>query len=508
MPPRRRPAAAAADSVPAAKRRQTVAAKAVATAADNQSCEIAPSWAFQPEEAGGVCGLITVMMTAFYSDGIRAVLKHYLPVWRERAKGGAELQRMYDLFEAMLAHDPKFDLQKKRNGVLVASPNAYILPNRVLLDVLMKVTDTQLQRLGITQYRTPLVQVDKKGKLKLDEKGKIQYFGTIAQIYDPYFFDLLGLRCPKDIAFTIVQPHMGGRLDDVATHRFLTTEQKSFKHWVMDSLTYEQAGVKNVRPKVLSIHIKPQDNAPAPITPEVITFHGCKYVLDACQVSGLIPWQVTGTGRNSPGHWVTGVTCGGVRYVHDGTDRTHDPTRPCPLYKYDWANPTAPARLNRDTCQVEPYSYASKDFKFDFRSNRVAFYVRVDPPITAAEVLDGASDEPQDRTCPRGKVKNTYSNRCVKQDGEVARDTPWAKATLEPVVRKQPTRAVKKTGKKASAAPRRPAVTKSVAAGVKKNQTPDDCNGDTTKVRNPRTGRCVQRDGKIGRQVLRDMQKK
>ncbi len=436
---------------------------------DLRDCKTAPVWAFQ-EGASTVCWLVAVLMTAFYSDGVRSVLRKYIPVWRERARRVPETKRMYDLFEEMILDDPKFDAQRR---------DARFRTHRLLSDVLNHVTEEQKKKLGVPR--------DRRHEDPFDD------LGCYAQYYDPWLYSLMGLDVPQDILFTSVS---GGKIDDVNTHRIhdLKPDQKTLEHH---------------SPKIICVTNSGN-------FPRTLPFNGCTYTLDGLHV------LARAAGKKS--HWISGVTCHGQRYLHNGWEMggvRGVAQKPCPLFKYDWANRDGRAfRLDSTNCRMDFFDPARPPTKplegsFDYHFNLnaallcVCFYVRTDPPVTAAECVPDAEAAAKRRdpaSCARDQIVNVNTNLCVKKDGKVGRTTPWAKVTIKPA-RKQPARAAKAktaTSMKATTKPKKaspppstpkPAKDRASRAAVKA------CD-DPTKIRNPDSGRCVARTGKIGRRIL------
>jgi hypothetical protein len=468
---------------------------AVRSASDRRTCAIAPSWAFQPVATGGVCWLVSTLMSMFYSDGMRAVLRTYVPQWQESARRVPGTRRMFELFEQMIKHDPKFDLQREVRGQLRPNPDTYMLPGRLLTDVLNKVTQEELQQIGGIYARTAVET----------NSGYYPYTYTV------YLMNMLGFRVPDDLMAI-----------SVPTAPSNPQHQAFFRQ---GRLAVKEARLQHVQPKVLIAWISHSwsglvitSASRNPRYPKIITFNGAKYTLDACQLTSSSYRTMQEAKDLNTTHAVTGVTCRGKQYMHNGwpvgkvtaSKRNlsyDDDAVPCPLIEFDWMTDVRDFRMNPVSCDLDyfdaragrfppplPNGDSGNTLYYNARLGTIALlYVRTSPPCApprAQSPVDDPTEQERkqkaEACAAKDKILHVSTERCVDRKGAIGVITPIVKAATS-----------KK--KKGEADQTR----KAAEAGITESERRSNAVCGDTKIINPKTGRCVLRTGNIGREVLK-----
>lgn len=176
--------------------------------------------------------------------------------------------------------------------------------------------------------------------------------------------------------------------------------------------------------------------------------------------------------------------------------------------------------------------FFDKDGKIDMKKYKIyvsTLYKKLldsDEPIvipkTIKKKIPGKADDKKlDLTqgCPSGKIRNPDTNRCVNRDGAIGQkiidkkvgklagkpndDKPDRKPPGKPehcpsgkILNPETGKCVKRDG----------AIGKKILKDVPKKVDMKDC--PSGKIRNPATGRCVNIDGAVGKKILADLKKK
>jgi hypothetical protein len=93
------------------------------------------------------------------------------------------------------------------------------------------------------------------------------------------------------------------------------------------------------------------------------------------------------------------------------------------------------------------------------------------------------------KKCPAGKIINPATGRCVKKDGKIGKELMKAKKSKKPK-KPKPREDFERVWPKPPKKSKKP----------KKPKSEKICSDD--QILNPATGRCVKKDGKIGKQLL------
>jgi hypothetical protein len=165
-----------------------------------------------------------------------------------------------------------------------------------------------------------------------------------------------------------------------------------------------------------------------------IEFNGHTYILDSCGINNY-------NRRYRFSHAIAGITCENNRYIYNGWIRNtldyniKTPLKnplPCELMKYDWDihKPDNKFCLDKKKCTVKNLDITNeKNLCFSLnKGDRTLIYVLCDDKEevkkTSDEKIKLTKDEikkTSEKKCPKDKILNPKTNRCVKIDGKIGK---------------------------------------------------------------------------------------
>lgn len=243
--------------------------------------------------------------------------------------------------------------------------------------------------------------------------------------------------------------------------------------------------------------------------------------------------------KNNNKHAVAGITCKGKRYFYNGwTYKTKDPAmqgksqllrEACPLIEFDWtSNQDIKFCINKRKCALDIKSKTDEEelcFNFNNYYNRLIFVRRKgttdDVSKTSLISIDQVYNQrkhqetnakPQkinQKECPEGKILNPKTNRCVDKSGNIGKQLLKETHQKPPETKQKP----KEDKQKPQEDKQKPQETKQKPPEDKQKpkedkQKPQETNKKECpvgKILNPKTNRCVDKSGKIGKQLLKNM---
>lgn len=361
----------------------------------------------------GTCWFNAVLMSLFYSEGMRKLLLSKVPAWDAE---DAILKVFYDIITKQYTHD---------NHEYMAYFND-MSPSKIL-DILHKHAPKTFEM-------NPLAGQGYFGGRYLYKLWR--YMGVTK------YAILDAIQQPKSHTYSL---YYG---------QYNTLQMKGVQK------IYKQASEAEVEqylekiPDVLMIMTKKQADikfypdyyyhSDQEFTP-ILTYNGVEYIVDSLILANY--------NTSCGGHEIAGVTCNGQRYMYNGwLSTTKDAAMkkqaqnkvPCPLMKYDWTKKTQNFCLDTQKCRLHFGDKAKEeksDICFNFsRGSRIYTYIRkdllmpvpkksapkpktpsppkvVEKPLPPSEVKEVSS--PAKKTCPEGKVLNPKTGRCVKKDGKI-----------------------------------------------------------------------------------------
>lgn len=229
----------------------------------------------------------------------------------------------------------------------------------------------------------------------------------------------------------------------------------------------------------------------------IIKYNGDDYIADSMIVSNF------NQGVCKMGHEICGITCGNQRYMYNGWMK-HSQDKgmvnkmfnhvPCALMKHDWLDRSLPGfcidHKNCDLLYHKDKNKEAKELCFSYtKGPRVYTYIRADllKKKTAVKKKPAQPKPDTVKTCPEGKVLNPKTGRCVNATGKLGQSLSGpqkAKASCEDGKIMNP-----KTGKCVN-------IQGKVGQEVLKSLCPED------KVYNIKTKKCVKKNGKVGKSII------
>jgi len=221
--------------------------------------------------------------------------------------------------------------------------------------------------------------------------------------------------------------------------------------------------------------------------PDEINYKGYTYILDSVSLENY--------NKDIPvAHAICGITCKNKKYVYNGWMKTTtDPAMmnssnnrsyPCELMPFEWnVHKSNNFCLNTPECKLDSVLNLKEMklcFSFD-KYNRSIVYVLKDKnfksldynlsSISNSPVIDIKKDIKKDKECPKDKIYNPQTKRCVLKSGKIGQLLLNGKVNND-----------KKDNKKDD---------------IDNEKCPQD------KIYNHRTKRCVLKSGKIGQLLMK-----
>ena len=112
------------------------------------------------------------------------------------------------------------------------------------------------------------------------------------------------------------------------------------------------------------------------------------------------------------------------------------------------------------------------------------------------------------KPCKDNQLRNPSTGRCVNKDGKIGKEILKTKALLKTPPKKTPPKKTppKKTPPKKTPPKKKSPKKKSPKKTPPKKTPPKKC--DVYEIWNPSTGRCVKKEGKVGKEILKNIEKK
>jgi hypothetical protein len=109
------------------------------------------------------------------------------------------------------------------------------------------------------------------------------------------------------------------------------------------------------------------------------------------------------------------------------------------------------------------------------------------------------------KPCKDNQLRNPSTGRCVNKDGKIGKEILKKISETKPLLKTPPKKSPKTPPKKSpKKSPKNPPKKKSPKTPPKKY--PKKC--DVYEIWNPSTGRCVKKEGKVGKEILKNIEKK
>lgn len=401
-------------------------------------------------QVASTCWFNALLMTMFYSEGMRSYLKTNL----KNSELFRKNKKLYDIFQDILVNRYRIRKDEDRLYFEKLSPEA-------ILTMLNKFDNKIF-------YFDPTVANGHYGEFYFVRL--FEYFGLKQNVLylnhteeGEYYYSTLN-KTPKITMTKYGLPQIGFQpvmKEDVSVNRNVDVLVVSN---ILDKLSNKNNLVFK-SPKKSDID-------------EFLEYNGHTYKLD-----GMILTNFNASVCRKA-HQIAGVTCENKRFLYNGwVRRTRDPAQgasytsrdvPCELMRYDWMKNRSIFCLDQRKCGVQNKSKVLKTkLCFNPFESKVSTFIYVK--------IGGESGNVSQikKPCPPDKVLNPVSGRCVSKTGAIGKKlTMKAKKTCPPgkVLNPVSGRCVSKKQEK------------------KKPCPPD-------KILNPASGRCVSKTGALGKKL-------
>ena len=399
-------------------------------------------------QVASTCWFNALLMTMFYSEGMRSYLKTNL----KNSELFRKNKKLYDIFQDILVNRYRIRKDEDRLYFDKLSPEA-------ILTMLNKFDNKIF-------YFDPTVASGHYGEFYFVRL--FEYFGLKQNVLylnhteeGEYYYSTLN-KTPKITMTKYGLPQIGFQpvmKEDVSVNRNVDVLVVSN---ILDGLSNKNNLVFKI-PKKSDIE-------------EFLEYNGQTYKLD-----GMILTNFNASVCRKA-HQIAGVTCENKRFLYNGWVRmTSDPAQagegssytsrdvPCELMRYDWMKNRSIFCLDQRKCGVLKKSKVLKTkVCFNPFESKVSTFIYVKIGGLTANVSSKIADKSGNisqnkKPCPPDKVLNPASGRCVSKTGAIGK-----KLTMKD-------------------------------GADKKKATKKPCPPD--KVLNPASGRCVSKTGALGKKL-------
>ena len=448
----------------------------------------------------GTCWFNTMITALFYSDRTRGFFIDELPSIKKTLK---DHPKILDMFEDLLFNNYRKNEKSNRNFYNALKPENMIKELNKSNKELFYIDEAWVKRRGWAWdgsfYMDQLFRF-------LNIKSKVLYL----KMYNERAMSLseknANMRVTDDEAWMEYENY-----DDIEN-------KKGNSYWRFITANPEYKGTqfsfelkKRKSTAVINRYIPGViDLIPVSIlvdshAPEYLQFKNGLFQLDSMMLSNF---NIKTCGA---AHQICGITCKSKKYLYNGWMRntndvamsssktqSSDPPKPCNIVRYEWSN-TDDFCIDRINCTY-PKPTSKNAVCFHARKGqRTYMYVRRSEPLeTKSEVVN------TDKECPSDQIMNPKSGRCVSRKGPTG-----IKLVLEERARREQ----KEKEDRAREEERRHQLKLQKEYEESMRMKRDTNNrkerGESSKktcpsdqIMNPKSGRCVSRNGAIGKKLV------
>jgi hypothetical protein len=393
----------------------------------------------------GTCWFNALLMTLFYSDGVREFLKKQIKTGEIKKNN----KKLYSVLK---------DVLENRHLNINNQDSVYF--NELKPENILKILHEEDNK---TFYFNPDNHTGHWGEYYL-----VRLLEYIGMKKNSLFLEYVDDDSYPSFYYSV----LNGEPDLVIEKTYKDEKKSFFWRYTSKSMKFKVPAdpdvlivtnmfTKSITKSTKNIAIKNDD--PKDKIKEIITYNGSQYKLDGMLLTNF------NFNQCSKGHQIAGVTCKDKRYMYNGwITGTADPAKkgevsfrsPCSLMKYDWLDNKHNFCISKKSCGLEQTNDKT-DLCFNTnKGTRTFFYVKINetiPKVKTPEIKFKVD-------CHKNKIFNPDTGRCVSKTSKKGKEL------------------VKESGEK------------------------PEC--PEKKIFNPKSGRCVLKTSKRGKEILESKDEK